>query len=296
MHQWQWLGERSSSPWEHSLLKLHGSFRVYSYQSVLGKEQWCQLPDNPNGSFGLVVIDSLVTSVGGNNFIGPINTLFSLVGEGGKKRWSEVFPPMPTPRSEVACVTTEEAVIVAGGHASAGFLSTVEYMNTGTKQWTTACPLPQKMSSLSAITCGDKLYLAGGLRDRPSPSMSAFACSLSELLTSSNSLKYKIQRKIAPTLKLWNEISDLPVTWSTLVSFHGYVLAIGGRDDSDSPTSDVYEYDTHTDCWTVASQMQNRRSHSLAVTLPDNQLLIVGGRTCRIGFYYTNTASVEYVP
>ena len=39
--------------------------KVYSYQNILGKEQWSQLPDNPNRWFGLAVIDGLLTSVGG---------------------------------------------------------------------------------------------------------------------------------------------------------------------------------------------------------------------------------------
>ena len=68
---------------------------VYSYQNIHGKEQWSQLPDNPNYWFGLAVIDGLLTSVGGK---GLTNTLLSLTGEGERKQWSQIFPPMPTPR------------------------------------------------------------------------------------------------------------------------------------------------------------------------------------------------------
>ena len=81
------------------------SDKVYSYQNILGKEQWSQLPDNPNENCGLAVIDGLLTSVGGYND-GDINTLLSLTGEGMRKQWSEIFPPMPTPRWLVACITT----------------------------------------------------------------------------------------------------------------------------------------------------------------------------------------------
>ena len=31
-----------------------------------------------------------------------------------RKQWSEVFPPMPTPHSRTACITTEQALVVAG--------------------------------------------------------------------------------------------------------------------------------------------------------------------------------------
>ena len=67
------------------------------------------------------------------------------------------------------------------------------------------------------------------------------------------------------------------MTHSTLASFGGDLLAIGGRDDSHEPTSAVYRYDSHTDSWTVASQMENKRSLCLAVSLPLDQLIVVGG-------------------
>ena len=150
-----------------------GSHKVYSYQNIHGKEQWSRLPDNRSKYFGLAVIDGLLTSVGGG---GPTNTLLSLTGEGERKQWSQIFPPMPTPRWNVACVTTEQALVVAGGYGAGGHLDTVEVMNTGTKVWTKVTSLPEKCSSLTATVFGDRLYLAGGSTSYPSKSV--FTCSL----------------------------------------------------------------------------------------------------------------------
>ena len=169
------------------------STKVYSYQNSHGQEQWSQLPDNPNGNFGLAVIDGLLTSVGGYNN-GYTNTLLSLTGEGERKQWSEIFPPMPTPRTAAACVTTKQALVAAGGYDGSR-LATVEVMNI-TKQWTPVSPLPQKQSLLSGTVCGDTLYLAGGLRGI-TPSKSVFACSLPDLLTSSNSLGSRIRQALS---------------------------------------------------------------------------------------------------
>ena len=248
------------------------SNKVYSYQSIHRQEQWSQLPDNPNKSFGLAVVDGLFTSVGGYNN-GFTNTLLSLTGEGERKQWSVIFPPMPTPRQTAACVTTEQALVVAGGCADGRFLVTVEVMNISTKQWTTVSPLPQKQFFLSGTVCGDTLYLAGGLSSK-----SVFACSLPDLLTSSNSFGSII---LSEHQNVWKEVSSLPVTRSTLASFNGHLqlLAIGGMDDSGNPTSDVYRYDPHTDSWNVISQMKNKRSYCLAVTLPEDHLIVVGGYT-----------------
>ena len=245
--------------------RLGGSFRVYSYQNILGNEQWSRLPDNPNEAFGLAVIDGLLTSVGGLGSNGRTNTLLSLTGEGERKKWSEVFPPMPTPRNCTACITTEQALVVAGGNAYYG-LDTVEVMDINTKQWTTVCALPQK-SSLSGIVCGDSLYLAGGFVKGSQPK-SVSTCSLPDLL----------QPETLTRSNVWKEISSLPVTDATLASFGGHLLAIGGY-DSGSPITDVYRYDSHTDSWHVISQMKNKRSYCLAVTLPQDRLIVVGGWT-----------------
>ena len=244
------------------------SHKVYSYQIIGEEEQWSQLPDNDNKWFGLAVIDGLVTSVGGNNY-GKTNTVLSLTGEGERKKWLQTFPNMPTPRWNPACITTEQALVVAGGYAG-GYLDTVEVMNINTKQWTTISPLPQKLSSFSPTVCGDTLYLAGGFIGI-SPSKSVFTCSIPDLMTSLGS---GIRQTFSQSQNIWREISSLPVKESTLVSFSGDLLAIGGQDGSYNPTSDVYRYDSHTDSWNVVSQMKNKRSGCFAVTLPGDCIIV----------------------
>ena len=251
----------------------YASVRVYSYQNILGNEQWSRLPDNSNEAFSLAVIDGLLTSVGGWSSRGPTNTLFSLTGE-SERKWSEVFPPMPTPRSLTSCITTEKALVVAGGIAG----GTAEVMDINTKQWTTVCPFPQKLSSSSGIVCGDSLYLAGGVRGL-TWSKSVFTCSLPDLWQP-ETLGSRIRQTLTTCRSnVWKYISSLPVAGSTLTSFGGHLLAIGGYDDSGNPTTDVYRYDSHTDSWHVISQMKNKRSWCLAVTLPEDQLIVVGGWT-----------------
>ena len=106
------------------------------------------------------------------------------------------------------------------------------------------------------------------------------------------------------TSNILKEISCLPVRASTLTSFGGHLLAVGGNSDSRNPTTDVYRhllallnptstvyrYDSHTDSWHVISQMKNKRSRCFSVTLPENQLIVVGGLTQMFG---GGTDSVE---
>ena len=270
-------------------IKSANSAKVYSYQNILGQEQWSQLPENPNEDCGLVIIDGILTSVGGYNR-DCTNTLLSLTGEGKEKQWSEIFPPMPTPRWSAACVATKQALVVAGGHTGS-CLTTVEVMNINSKQWTTASPLPQKQALLSGAVCGDTLYLAGGSASL-NPSKSVFSCSLPDLLTSSTSLRSRIQRKLSQSGNVWKEISCLPVIRSTLVSFNGHLLAIGGSDGSWNHTSAIYRYNSLTDSWNVVSQMMIKRSACLAVALPEDHLIIaMGGLTHGV----KETDSVEIV-
>ena len=160
---------------------------------------------------------------------------------------------MPTPRYNTACITTEKALVVAGGTAG-DYLPTVEVMDINTEQWTTVCPLPQKLQLISGIVCGDPLYLAGGYTGYSWPK-SVFTCSLPDIWQPETLGSRTLTRS-----NVWKEISSLPVTRSTLASFRGHLLAIGGSDDSWNPTTDVYRYDSHTDSWHVISQMKNKRS------------------------------------
>ena len=132
----------------------------------------------------------------------------------------------------------------------------------------------RKMSSFLGIVCGDSLYLAGGYTGY-SQSKSVFTCSLPDLWQPETLGSGR--RRTLSRSNIWKEISSLPVTESTLTSFGGHLLAIGGRDESRSPTTDVYRYDSHTDSWHVISQMKNKRSWCLAVILPEDQLIVVGG-------------------
>ena len=113
-------------------------------------------------------------------------TLYVLREEGGEKKWCKVFTLMPTPRLYVACVTTEEVLVAAGGEVGCGLfyepVNTVEVMNIKTKLWSAVCPLPQKSFSLSASLCGNTIYLAGGSTGRFKDIKTAFYCHVPDLL------------------------------------------------------------------------------------------------------------------
>ena len=243
-----------------------GSHKVFSYRHQ--NQQWSQLPDNPNPDCGLAVVNGALTSVGGCT-TQPTNALLSLMENG---RWVDIFPPMPTPRCLAACVIAKSRLVVAGGDQDrcAGGLETVEVMDTETKEWSTASPLPRKCSALSAAVVGDTLYLAGGYRSENS----VFTCSVSDFQPKMK--QSVIWRMFSQTQR--KEIKGLPVLFSTLATIGDDLLAIGGKDDSENPTANVYKYDFHSKVWKVLGQMTNTRLLCLAVSLPgEDCVMVVGG-------------------
>ena len=262
------------------------SHKVYSYQNSQGKEKWSQLPDNHNENCGLAIIDGLLTSVGGWN-ISPTNALLCLRGEREEGGWFATLPPMPTPRNNAACVTTQQVLVVAGGFGAGVSLDAVEIMDIGIKQWTRAPSLPERLSLFTAAICRDTLYLAGGFTGLFSSSKSVFACTLTELLPSTASAEPT--GKSHTQQNVWKEIDSLPVTRSTVVSFGDDLLAIGGNDKSDKPTSDIYRYDADGDTWSYISRMNHKRSWCFAFTDSNNHLIVAGGYTLAS----TETESVE---
>ena len=268
------------------------SNKLYSYQNKtdqhLDEEQWSLLLLHDCKDFGLAVINGLVTSLGGYRN-GYTNFLLSLTGEGEMRKWSKIYPPMPTSRSNAACVTTEEALVVAGGYAE-GDLNTVEVMNINTKQWTTVSPLPQPLSQLSCTVCGDTLYIAGSSSHFESPSKYLFTCCIPGLFKTQIRVGSRLRRSLnrSRTPNMWKEIHSIPAALSTLASFNGELLAIGGMDASLNRTSTVYRYNPPTDSWSVVSHMKTKRSSCLAATFQDC-IVVVGGFTTS----YSETDSVE---
>ena len=258
------------------------SRKVYSCQ-ISEEVLWFDLCDSHYLNYSLAIIDGLLTCVGGHSggyFVGPrTNILHSLSGESIKRQWSEVFPPMPTARSETASVTTEQALVVVGGYDGRKILDRVEVMNIATKQWATAKCLPYPFASISGTICRDQLYLGGGVIGSRGTSKSVLTCSLSDLLLP-QSLDVRLPTLSQATKpRVWREIKKLPVTWSTLTRFGGHLLAVGGKSDSFfyGSTAKIYCYNHQTDSWHVTAEMKNKRYRSLSAATLENQLLVVGG-------------------
>ena len=245
------------------------STHIFAFDS--STDTWTSLPDCPSQLTTLATVNGLLTTVGGKRS----NKLFSLTGAAaqGNHKWTKVFPPMPTERHNVTAVTTDSALIVAGGEAYGLIqdttLKTIEIMNIDTRQWSKAADLAQPMYRASATICGNHIYFLGGWETFTSHPLSVLKCSVSAL----------IQSTAAPQHGLWSEINDLSTTLSTCVTFHDHLLAIGGRESDVHSTAAVHLFDPVNHSWKVVGYMSSPRHMCFVVSLPDDRLMVAGGET-----------------
>ena len=266
---------------------------TYNSQKVLmfnsGTEQWRVIPECPKKFFSIAVVNGQLTAIGGQHSFRATNTLLSLSQDKpdiSQQKWLEQLPPLTYCRNGPAVATNNTSLIVAGGWGTDVKETEVEVMDTQTLQWSTVTSLPLPLSQATATICGDRLYLGGGFSSDLEATKSVLECEVKDLLQSQPpSLASRIGLSRRP--QVWREVAPLPVILSSLVTFQGHLLAVGGR--GSGYTSEVREYDAATNSWNVISQMRMQRFRSLAVALPNNTLMVCGGRTS----YFDCTTSVE---
>ncbi len=249
---------------------------------TISTSSWSRLPNSPTYNCPPIIINNLLTLVGGHvcDTRTVTNQLFSLTGEGSDRRWSEEFPPMPTKRYGAILLCIEAALIVGGGKNGSGVvLRTVEVMNTETLHWSAAADLPLPLSHAPASVRGYQIYILG--------ESNMYTCSLQALILSCKSFPAYFRNRGA---RVWKEVAAPPVTHSTCVYIHGRLLAIGGKDSDRKPTSAVHMYNPTTDSWEVISHMGTPRRLCIAAVLPNNQLMVVGGYTSSL----LETDSIEF--
>ena len=242
---------------------------VHAYH--VDEDKWTSLPDYTQMWFGLAVINSLLTAVGGQKIPsgGPTNTLTSL-REG---KWVELLPSMSTNRVRPAVVTTDNNnhVIVAGGEPKFGvgptdWLTTVEVLNCSSLQWTSVCDLPKPQPFIAATTCNDRIYCFDF-------KYAAYTCTVDSLLSSSHSLTADTHTDSQTTSpQIWRVLPDVPAEFSTPASLCGQLVAVGGR-----VVSTIHQYNMTSGSWEAIGSMPTARYDSLVVVLPGDKMLVVGG-------------------
>ena len=193
----------------------------------------------------------------------PTNQLWVMEEEG---TWTQPLPPMPTPRSRASAVSTQHYLIVAGGvdDLSNIHVDVVEVYNG--QQWIRIDPLPKHCYFIKSILHDDFLYLMGGLGQ----GKSVFQCSVQALI--------KQVGPHPPKQSTWNTIRDAPYDYSSVSTFGGVIVAVGGSDNIRFKNS-LHMYNPLTQSWVYAGKMPMAVDSTCTVTLPSGEMMVIGGRT-----------------
>ena len=244
---------------------------VYEFDAET--DEWLKLPDCPNTRFGLVVIDGLLTAVGGDDSMWyRTNKLLSYKDN----KWVQHFPSMPTKRMSSAVACNGSILVVIGGYEKiqkadgtpAKRLETVEIMDIKTRKWFTAPPLPFGITDATASISGDTLYVMGGYTTSYSYDKVVSYCSLKALLQSTTQ---------ESSTKVWQKTEQLPVDSACCVTVKGQLLAVGGVKFNYDEMAPIRKYNSVCNSWDIVSHMTIGRSKCLATVLSDDQLMVVGG-------------------
>ena len=125
-----------------------GSQTVYSYQ--LDGDKWDKHSECLHMNPGLVIINDLLTTVGGKEEHHITKKLFSWQGT----KWVETFPPMQTPREDPAVVHYGNYVIAVGGDCVG---RGVELLHIPSLLWSTVTSLPSPLSGITATLFHDEI-------------------------------------------------------------------------------------------------------------------------------------------
>ena len=257
------------------------SSRVYSYDS--DRRKWHRLPDAPHTHFSVVVVQHILTMVGGKlKSDEATDSLLSLMGEGRDKKWLSHFPAMPTKRYFTAVVCSGHSLIVAGGRDNRNTLTaTVEILDTSTQQWSIASSLTHPFTEATMSNCGERLYMLGGNDPTSYCTHSVLNCSVSELLQSCqpHPLAGKLLTASANQSTIWQRVADAPHYWSSCVTLCGQLVAVGGKDAGEH-TEAISFYNERTDSWVAVGDMPTARYHDrrhALVAILNGKMMVVGG-------------------
>ena len=236
---------------------------VMEYDTSSGK--WRELPPYITCWFAMTVINNHLVLVGGwkESRLGVWRT--------DSKKWTHPYPDMPTVRAGPSAVTYKEWLIVVGRCSDRN--SSVDIMNTNSKQWHTAAPAPTPWYHMNTAVVGDICYFMGGYIGGGGATDVVYSVSLPALISQVNS-----KQSAEKGQQIWKSISGLGLYGSTPLSLSGSLLALGGEGMMDEKAvTAIHHYRPETGKWVKVGDLPSPRSHCTCVRMSNGEILVAGG-------------------
>ena len=235
---------------------------VYDMKS----NEWSRLPEYQYKWFGMTVMNSSLTLVGG--YDRKVTNQLA-VFDPMTRDWTYPYPQMTTPRFRPAVSTYNVWLLVAGGYDyndGGRDLATVELLNTSTNQWLTTSPLPTPYSCMTSAILREDWYLV-------TYSKQVFRVSLPDIV--SQTVDQSTASK-SPTL--WCRLPETPLKCSAAIALRESLLVVGGGHDTHTPSTDIHLYQPESKKWTKVGDLLTARHYCSCILLSDGELLVAGGK------------------
>ena len=207
------------------------------------------------------------------------------------REWTHPYPDMHTARSHCSAAVYNEWLVVASGVGDGGnAVSSVEVLNTDSKQWYAGPPTPTGWYSMKTALVGDVCYFMGGCSVPPG----AFSISASSFKVYSMSLPALTSQLHSQEPREYHqEISGLQVKRSAPLSISGALLAVGGEDKDGAEVSAIRLYQPDTGEWVKVGDLPTPRRDCTCAMIGDRELLVAGGQNRTI-LSRTVIAEIQY--
>ena len=257
----------------------------------LTNNQWTKLPQYTRKRFALVSFANKLMLVGGTDAKSNTSGLIAVFSS---NNWEHLYPPMRIARSNTTAVSTDNHIIVVGGRDDQEKrTASVEVLDVNVKKWHTADPLPSPRASIKSTLVGRYLYIMGGWDHTDSASSSVHSIDIDKLVENA------CMSQDTPSSNIWQEIRDAIIKRATPIGVDGYLFAVGGRDDSDKPSSSVYVYKPETKIWEEVGSLPSPRYYCACSALPTSgDIIVAGGQTTSasiISKYLSSKLLTSYV-
>ena len=234
-------------------------YKILEY-TIEGR-QWREI-ETPVRGFGMAVVNDQVIITGGQDRGGSLTNQVWVL-DSLTNTWTQPFSAMPTARVWSSAVGYKRWVLVVGG----GGEKCVEVLDTKSKQWYTASPLPSDAFRPSLAVIQETLYVVWG--------KSAVSVSIPMLISDAMSQSQASDSTNEPRPTEWQSLPDTPTDDPAITSFHGYLLTVGARG---SPSSTISMYLPHNEQWLPVAQLPTPRNRCICVVLPETEeMMVIGG-------------------
>ena len=266
--------------------------QVYS----VSHQTWNTLPLSPQYFSQGVEINGHLVLIGGRK--PSSGAVTNLVSTWNGRVWHQELPPMPTKRFRPGVTTYQNLVVVAGGwdEDKQTLLSSIAILDITTLQWSTLenLTLPGPMFGMQFTISSAHLYVASAHITYDVATRTATTTKTVWQLPLS-ALENALTTEGDNVSHHWTEIAPTPYYSSALLQDTAHVVAVGGVDQSDAPTLDVFVYDPNNNKWSKVGRFGVPRAFCAVVSLSSTSFIVCGGCTDAREPWNTCLTSVEMV-